>query len=74
MPTQLEVSITLTVQQVPRSRKNDVDVQNKQRNQTNVLLLERPRKTTLQPVNSFNVSSILSLQRRRYRLRQYDEL
>ncbi len=45
----------------------------KQRNQTNVSLLERPRKTILQPVNSFRVSSIPPLKRRRYRLKQFNE-
>ncbi len=73
IPTQLEVATTATVKQVSSSRKNDVDVQNKQRRQTIVLLLEKPRKTLLKPVNTFSVCSIPSLQRRQYRLKQFDE-
>ena len=61
IPTQLEVSTTLTVKQVPSSRKNDVDVQKK--NQTDVLLLERPRKPFEQlqcEFNSFSTETTIS--------------
>ena len=50
-PYTAEVWTTPSVTQVLSSRKNDVDVPRKQRNQTNVFL-ERPRKTLLEPVNS----------------------
>ncbi len=48
-------------------------MEKKQRNQKNVSLLERPRKTLLQSVSSFSVSSIPSLKRRRCQLKQFDE-